>query len=520
MKSLIKNLYKTGDFHLKREKLNRNQLVLFAALVLLSVILKIMLIPYNMMNGEAVTRVWNALWWSQAPFIILPSVNHPFYYYLMGPLIYVFREIYYVPILTSITIVTISGVYLFKTSYLISDYKIALLTYFIFTFNPASFRLNFDPHPYSLTPLFYTITVYYLLRAFFESDSKRHFFIAGVFTFLASFSRPEAIFVIVCFCSIALLSGKKGYAVYIILSLWFQVFWIMLSLYLYGIPFATFTHAAEYPNLFDIHGLNLALRTKGFFLPYYFLLMGMTLPVFYFFAKGVYLIYKKYPKIVFITLIIPLLVSALSTGAASISATTFHSTFYIFPMFYFGSVFAAFGLDKFTLKFKSTFSRNAIASLVIICAIPLSYLKDFVPQKYKGLFPKVVQFFETAPEPSETRTLCTIIDEHIDEYPSLILDNEGVKGTVILYLAYRTKLAPPDKILITTYNIPHDMLSLTERVKIFVSKNKRGIFLVRNNSTLFSRILHDPKIIEEWNLNLNNFRKTIHWSIYFYEVKN
>lgn len=516
----IKELFNPGTFTLNKEKLNRNQLLLFLCIIILSIILKIILIPHNMMHGEAVTRVWNVLWWAEDPFFILPNMNHPLYYYLMGPIIYVFREIYYVPIFTTIIIVTISGIFLFKISYLISNYRIALLAFFIFIFNPAVFRLNFDPHPYSLVPLFYTIIVYYLIRALFEENSRKYFFLAGIFTFLASFTRPEAIFVIVCFCAVAFLSKKKGYVTFIVLSLWFQVFWILLGIYLFGSPFATFDHASEFPNIFDIHGLNLALRLKGFFLPYYFLLMGMTLVIFYFFIRGTYIIYKKYPKIVFIILFIPIIIQALVNGTASLKTSMFHSTYYIFSMFYFSSISAAFGLNKFITGFKKSFYQAVFASLVIASAIPLSYIKEFVPDRFRGLFPKVVQFLETAPNPSEVRIICGIIDVYIDKYHSLILDDEGITESSIRYIAYRTKLAPPGKILITTYNIPLDKLVLTEKVREFVLKNGKGIIAVQNNNTLLNQILGGNKTFESWNVKLDNVRKTEHWTVYFYEVKD
>ncbi len=516
----IKDLFGTNTFYLNKEELNKNQLLLFAGIIILSIIMKIILIPYSMMHGEAVTRVWNALWWAEDPFLLLPNMNHPLYYYLMGPIIYIFHEIYYVPIFTTILIVTVSGIFLFKITYLISNYKTALLAFFIFILNPASFRLNFDPHPYSLVPLFYTIIIYYLIQALFETNSKKYFLIAGVFTFLASFTRPESISVIVCFCVIAFLSKKKGYVSYIALSLWFQVFWILLGIYLFSSPFATFDHASEFPNIFDIHGLNLALRLKGFFLPYYYLFMGLTLLVFYFFIRGAGIAYKKYPKIVFIILFIPIIIPALTNGAASLRATIFHSTFYIFSMFYFSSIFAAVGLNKFIVKFRSGFLQTVIVTVVIVSVIPLSYIKDFVPGKYKGLFPKVMQFLETAPNPSEVRTICNIIDKSIEEYPSLILDDEGITESSIRYIAYRTKLAPPEKILITTFNIPPDKLVLTEKVREFVFKNGKGIIVSQNNTTLLKQILSDRKIFEIWNVSLIEVQKTEHWSVYLYKMKN
>lgn len=517
MKKLnITSLFRVDDFRLNKQKLDKNRIVIFAIIVVLSIVLKIILIPYTMVHGEAVTRIWAAWNWAQNPFFILPNLNHPFHYYLMGSIIYIFRDLYYVPLLTTITIVTLSGIFLFKTAYLLSNYRTALITYFLFTLSPAIFRLNYDPYPYSLTPLFFTITTYYLIQALFDENSRKYFILAGIFTFLASFTRPEAIFVIVCFCAVALFSRKRGYITFIILSLWFQIFWILLSLILFGSPFATFDNAADYPNIFDIHGLNLALRLKGFFLPYYYLFMGMTILVFYFFVRGVYIAYKEYPKIISIVLLIPLLVSAVTNGTASLRTTMFHSTYYIFSMFFFGSLFAAFGLDKFISRFKTNLTRAVLASVVIVSAIPLSYLKDFVPQKFKGLFPKVVQFLETAPYPSEVRIICGTIDESVEQYSSLILDAERIPETTILYIPLRTRLTP-DKIMIIYGGAGNTEPEPIRTTKEFILKNSRGIMVVQNDSTFFNRLLGSGAV-QNWNTGINLSLKTEHWSVYLYEM--
>ena len=60
---LFPKLLSTGDFTLKPEKLNLTQVLVFAAAVIISIAVKIYLIPFNMMDmGDSATRVWNALW--------------------------------------------------------------------------------------------------------------------------------------------------------------------------------------------------------------------------------------------------------------------------------------------------------------------------------------------------------------------------------------------------------------------------------------------------------------------------
>ncbi|KXK55286.1 MAG: hypothetical protein UZ05_CHB002000621 [Chlorobi bacterium OLB5] len=38
------------------------------------------------------------------------------------------------------------------------------------------------------------------------------------------------------------------------------------------------------------------------------------------------------------------------------------------------------------------------------------------------------------------------------------------------YVPYRTKLAPPDKVLISSYNVPVEKEGLTEEIKMFMKK--------------------------------------------------
>jgi hypothetical protein len=472
-----------------------------------------------MVDGEAITRVWNALWWAQNPFFITPKMSHPLYFYFMGPLLYLTGEIYYTPLITVIALVTLGGIFLAKISLLITDFKTSLLTYVVFMFTPAIFRLNYDPYPYTIAPVLYVIAVYYLLKAILTPESKKYFMISGIFSFLAIFNRPESLFVIICFCFIAFFSKTTGRIGFIILSLWFQIFWILLSLYLFGKPTATYDTAAEFPNIFDIQGLSLLIRLKGLFLPYYFWVLGMTFVLFYFLIKGLLISYRKFPPVILIILFVPIIVPALANGAAAMRATIFNSTFYIYSMFYFSCIFSAIGLRDFINRFQSVTLQTALASAIIITAIPLSYIKDVVPEKYKNLFPKIIQFFETAPEPNEVRKMCEVVDKYIDSYPSLILDIEDAPETIVEYIAYRTKLAPPKYILMTNYNVPKDLVEFRSRIKDFVSNNRKGLIISRIGNTKLHDILKDTNTTSSWNFEMERVEKTEHWSAYTYKIE-
>jgi len=486
--------------------------------VILSIAIKIILIPYNMVNGEAVARVWNALWWAEKPFFVFPNVTHPLFFYFMGPLIYLTGEIYYTPLISMILVVTIGGIYLFRISLVLFDFKTALITFVLFTFSPAVFRLNYNPYPYTITPVFYVITVYYFLRAIFLNESRKNFIIAGVFSFLALFNRPESLFVIMCLCVIAFFTKKKGYVSFIILSLWFQVFWILLSLFVHGTPFATFDKASEYPNLFDIQGLNLPLRLKGLFLPYYFWILGVTIIVFYFLIKGIFILRKNYPPVILITLFVPILVPALANGVAAMQATIFNGTFYLYSMFFFSCIFAAAGIGELINRYNSGTVRGLIISAILISTIPLAYIKDLVPGSLNKLFPKSIQFIETAPQPAEIRKMCDVVDSYINDYPSLVLDCEGDTETTTMYIAYRTRSAPPGKIILTGYDLRREIEGYELRLSDFMSNNRRGILISKNSSTMLSEILQNTAGTGLRNFKLNRVANTEHWSAFLFEL--
>lgn len=504
-----KLLQSTGTFNPESENLSKNQKLIFRSFILVSVIIKILIIPYNMMDmGDSATRVWNAWWWAQNPSFILPVSGHPFWFYFMGPILMMTREIFYTPIIIMIILMTIAGIYLFKTALMLSNFKTAFLTFCIFLINPVIFRLNFEPYSQQTYLTAICIMIYFFLKAICNKNSIKNFVIAGVFSFIASSSRPEAIFVLIPLCIIAFLSKEKGYIYYIVLTLLFQILWIFIGTYIYGSPFKTFQAADQYTEPLNIQNFNIALRLKGFFLPYYFLILGVTIILFWFFIKGIFYSYKNYPTVILIILLIPVVIPALVNGAVSVKSTIYHTTHYIYLIFFFSSFFTAIGLNDYIRRFKSVNLQFLTASIVIISCIPFSYIKDFVPQKYNKLFPKIIQFIATTEDPEDTRKMVRYIDEKIKQYPSLIFDAGGSASSV-LYVPFRTKLAPPEKILITSNKTLQSRDSLATLAKDFMNRNGRGIIMVKKEGTALSEII----------TNLNNLTKEMElnkWVIYIY----
>lgn len=516
---LFPKMLSVGEFKLKPGSLTRSQVIVFGAVILLTLTVKFLLIPYNMMDmGDSATRVWNALWWAQEPFVILPVSGHPFWFYFMGPVIMVTGEIFYTPIVSMILLMTISGIYVFKITLLLSDFKTALFAFFIVTLNPVIFRLNFEPYAQQPYLAAMCIMLYFFIKALFSEDkSVKYFIIAGVFSFIGLFTRPEAVFVIIPFCVLAFLSRRKGCCYFIALSLLFQFLWIAFSFFVYGEPFKTISDADKYTAGINIQGLSLGFRLRGFFLPYYFLVLGLTFILFYYFVKGSVQVLKNNPKILFISLLIPILAPALINGIAGMKAGIYHTTHYIYLIFFISPVLAAIGLSKGLEKIKSGFLSYALAALIILSCIPLSYIKDLVPVKYNKLFPKIIQFIVTADEPEETRKLISFIDANINRYPSLIFDADD-NTSAIFYVPFRTKLAPPEKVMISSYNIPVDKDSLTLEIKSFMKKNNKGIIMFRKNPTLMNSIFTELTAQRTYIRNdLVKAMETDKWLVYTYE---
>jgi len=520
MKSIIAKLSGYGSFALNSEDLTKKQIYGVWTLIVLSIIIKIYLIPFNMMDmGDSATRVWNALWWAQNPFFIKPQSGHPGWFYLMGPLIMVTKEIYYTPIYTMIFLMTISGIYIFKTTLILSDFKTALIASGISLFCPVIFRLNFEPYAQQQYLTAVTILIYYFVRAMGSQNSKKNFIISGIFAFLALFSRPEAIFILIPLCIIAFLSRKEGRFHFITLALLFQVIWILISYVFYDTPFRTFQAADHYTDPVNIQGINLLLRLKGLFLPYYFLFVGLTLIVFIYYIRGTFYFYKKYPLSLLAILSLPILIPAIINGLAGAKSTIYHTTNYMYLMFIYAPVFAAIGLNRDLEKIKSLKLKVIIACLLIISSIPLSYVKSYVPVAYNWMFPKVIQFTVTTENPEESEKIIKFIDENIEQYPALIFDSE--KSTSgIFYIPFRTKLAPPDKILITGYNVPADKEGLIPEIKQFMKRNPKGIIIVKKIPTVMNQIFTELANTPYKRNDMYVSMETDKWIIYTYSINN
>jgi hypothetical protein len=516
--SFINKIFNQNNFQLKPEKLTLSQNVIFWLIVIVSVILKIIIIPYNMMDaGDNATRVWNALWWANHPFFVMPESGNPLWFYFMGPIIKITGEIFYTPIISMIILMTIAGIFIFKSTLLLTDFKTALLSFCIVILNPVIFRLNFQPYAQTLYLAAACIMLYFLIKALFTDNSTKYFILAGIFAFVALGSRPEGLFVMLPLALFAALSKKKGAWSFVILSIAFQLIWSGISYFKYGSFFRTFEAADEYAMPVDIEGTHLGLRMKGFFLPYYFLVFGLTFVLFYYFVKGFLYSYKNFPMAAAAILLIMILAPALITGIAGAKSTIYHTTNYIYLMFFISPVFCAVGLNKDLSKMKSTWPKVILATVIILSCIPLSYIKEYVPYKYNKLFPKVIQFIVTADEPEETRKLLNFIDDNIGTYPALIFDSEENTSS-IFYVPFRTRLAPPEKILISGYNVPADSAGLQGEIDSFVKKNPAGIIMIRKGPTTMHAIFNGLLNKKPYKRNdIGLAQETDLWLIYTYK---
>lgn len=513
---LIEKLNTQGDFHLNLEELSRNQYLILLISVLLTFLVKVFLIPYNMMDmGDSATRVWNAWEWAQHPFFVLPESGHPFWFYFMGLIYKVTHEMYYTSAITMIILMTIAGIYLFKTALMFSDFNTGLLAFFIYTLNPVIFRLNFEPYSQQTYLAAACIMVYYFIKAIYYGNSKKYFMIAGICAIIAASSRPEAIFVLLPYCVLMIFIRVKGAKSYIVYAVLFQVFWIIVSVAAYGVLFKTFQAADSYTDPVNIHGLSMGTRLKGFFMPYFFLLAGITFILFYFFIRGLIYSFKKYPLTLNLILFIPVICPAVVNGTASLKSTIYMTTHYTYLMFFYTSIFTAIGLGQFVSKYKNAGLRFSISALIILTCIPLSYIKEFLPEKYVHLYPKVVEFLVTSEDAGESWKQIHFVDANVDKYPAIIYDCQ-LSASSVFYVPYRTKLTG-DKMLIYGYNIPIDETGLRNTIFSFMSRNPMGMIIYKKADTFMNHIFTDSPERQNIPVNITKRVETEKWVLCTYD---
>ncbi len=520
---LFPKLFKVEGFKLNDEPLSKTQLTAFILCVLATIVIKSLVVDHNMIDhGEGATRTWNALWWAQNPFFVEPLSGNPGWFYLIGPLIQLSGNIYFMPIFTMILAMTLGGIYLFKITLLFSNYRGALLAFFIYTLHPVLFRLNFTPLPQQFYLAAICIMIFYFIKAVTSDSDKlsmKYFIFAGVFSFLSLTFRPEGLFTLLSFCGLAFVSRRRGSYVFILLTILFQLIWMAVSYQIHGSFFATFKAVRDYDFLVgaNIADASWSVRARGFFLPYYFIVVGTTFILLYFFVKGAIITYKRVPFFIFLTLFFPIFFPAFVNGLQETMSSAYDTTRYFYLTFYFCSVFTAIGLEEFIKRFKIVMLQNVTAAVIILTAIPLSYIKDLVPHKFNKLFPKVIQFIATSEDPDDARQMIKFIDENIAAYPALIFDSDGSDSS-ILSVPFRSKLAPFEKVMISGYNIPLERDSLKTAVKLFMKKNPRGIIMFKKEPTLFNVVFTELTAPRQYiRGGMVKAGETAKWIIYTYE---
>lgn len=516
-------LFALSPSGLNSEKLSRKQLTILLVSIVITLIIKFILIPYNMVDhGEGATRTWNAWFWAVKPFFVEPLSGNPGWFYFVGPVLMITREIFYTPIILMILTVSLTAYYIFKISNLIGNFNIGMIAFMIFSFNPPIFRLNFTPLPQQFYLAAMCIMIYYLIKALASEDGKdsvKYFIYAGVFNFIGLTFRPEGLFTILVFCVLAVITRKKGAWYFVSLSLLFQVIWMLISYDMYGSLTKTFDSVREYDLMTGstAESGNILFKLKGFFFPYYYMVVGTTFILSWFFLRGVYIMYKEKPKMVFIIIMSAILIPALVNGMAGTTSNIYHTNRYYYLSFYIIPVVCAFGLDRFIIRFRSEVLRWSVAGLIMATAIPLSYIKVLVPYKYNKLFPKVVQFIVTSEDPNDAWQIIKFIDENINAYPAFIFDSEGSDSS-IMYIPFRTKLPYRDKIMIGIFNVPNDKDSLKTEIKSFMNTNPKGIIVFKKSPTLMNQIFTELVGPKKYKRNgINYAGETDKWMIYTYE---
>jgi hypothetical protein len=91
-----------------------------------------------------------------------------------------------------------------------------------------------------------------------------------------------------------------------------------------------------------------------------------------------------------------------------------------------------------------------------------------------------------------------------------------------MYVPFRTKLAPPEKVMISRYNVPTDYDGLINYIKQFMKKNPKGIvmYLKGPTLTLMNKIFTDLTRKPYIRNDLVMVQETEKWFIYTYKPIN
>jgi hypothetical protein len=217
MQTWISGIKKHEDRHL----------YLFCGLLFL---LKICILPFTaIVDADAVSRIFIAQRWLDAPHLITEGVWAPFHHYLNAAIISLTNSPIYAPVWVQLffSIATLIPLYYFTK--LIFSAKGAIFSTIVYALSPAVFRNSFMPLSETPYAFFVILSTYLLIKAI-QQNKLPYFIYAGIALTIAAGLRYEAWILIALFTGILLIQRKyKGMMVFWACAMLFPTFWMLVG---------------------------------------------------------------------------------------------------------------------------------------------------------------------------------------------------------------------------------------------------------------------------------------------------
>jgi hypothetical protein len=197
--------------------------------------LKLCLLPFtDIVDADAVSRIFIAQRWLDSPHLITEGVWAPFHHYLNAAILFLTNSTITAPVIVQLlfSVATLLPLYFFTKR--VFSPKGAIFTTIAYAVSPAVFRNSFMP--LSETPYaFFVILSAYLLVKALQENKLIYFIYAGISITVAAGLRYEAWILIALFSGIILLHRQfKSMIVFWVFAMIFPAFWMIIGQLYHG----------------------------------------------------------------------------------------------------------------------------------------------------------------------------------------------------------------------------------------------------------------------------------------------
>lgn len=247
-------------------------------------------IPYSeVVDADAVTRVFIAEKWLQDPYWIGHGVWAPFHFYLTGLSIFFTTDRILGPILMTVLFGSLAAVPIYRFIKNISASDSAIIVTLLFVFNPLVFRNSLQPLAGVTNIFFVAMAVWLISECLLKAEKKQKLYslLAGLCFTVAAGIRYESWVLIALFSGVIMFyKSWKTILYFLPVALLFPLVWMAGNYLHYGNPL----FSVDYATFFNVEmaGVNnelsdLDMYKRATFFPQSLLIIipfGLILPAF------------------------------------------------------------------------------------------------------------------------------------------------------------------------------------------------------------------------------------------------